>query len=439
MKLNEEISISGIELLLSIIKRWKMIIGGSLAVGFLTALVAVFVLAESFSTTATMLVVRNPLTSGYTPKTLTIPSMQPLLESDEILHNVMDKSGIREYNDKITLSSFRRMLDIDIFIEQDTNVAKAYSPLVRLKASGPTPELAKIIVDEWVMQASQRLNEVLTKELEINIEIVGESYDEYLARLKLLQEQIMELNAVIPLIEAELSYLKGKRTDYMASLRNLGIDIAKKEAILREVSARYEEERDILTLRRTITEDAFWQAMIQSDPRLGDILQAGLGNEQLNPIYMDLKSRRINERITLEGFYNEQESMEISLKDVEENITLLNKELNMKKMEREVLEKEKSLVHGKFNEYQGNKMQLDIEERLASRMLDAEEGQFRFVKAATWGVIDPQRDFPQRTLIVLVATFFAFWGFVALALIIDLLKKAGIPLYMKSLEKEDKK
>ncbi len=435
MKSRDEFSINLADFLKAVIHSWKMIIGGTFIAGVISIIIAFFILPEIYSTSATMLVTRNPLTSDYTPKTLSIPSMEPILTSDDILQKVMEKSGILEENEEITLTTFRRMLSIDIFIEQDTNVAKDYSPVIRLNAQGPSPEIARSIVDEWLIQSAERLNEVLGKDLAINIEIVEESYQENFNLLDELQKEILELDAEIPVIEKEIDYLVDKRTEFLENLRDMDIQIAKKEAILQEISKSYARETDILTLRRTITDDAFWQAIIDSDQRLSDILGAGLGNEMLNPVYMDLKKDMITERVALSGVQQERSSTEMSLQDTQEQIITLNAELNSKKLAREVLAKNKNLVEGRFKKYQETKKQLDIEERLASRMLEADEGQFRFVKAATWGVINPQRVSPQRTLIVMAVTFIAFWSFVVLAFILDLLKSLGITFNPRETQK----
>ncbi len=425
MKYNEDINVSGIELLIAVMKRWKMVIGGTLVAAVLSAVVVVFVLGETYSTSGTMLVVRNPLTSGFTPETLSIPSAQPVLMSDDILNQVLERSGIREEKEDLNLRTFRRMVNVETYIEQDTNVEKKYSPLVRLQADAPTPELAKKIVDEWILLASERLNEVLTRDLKMNIDLVSESHDRYFGELSDIQAEIFYYEGQIPIIEEEIEALSKNRNEYVRELQDTVVEIAETEAVVEELAASHAEEKEVIPLRRTITDDALWQTLIQYDSDLPEVLKGALSNEEINPVYTELKSEYITKKATLSGLNQQKRIQESTLTEMDEKIAELNELLKDKKSGLDALEKERYLVEGKFDEYQDNKIQLDIEQILTERLVGEEDGQFRFAKAVTWGVIDPQRVFPQRGLIVMVTAFIAFWVFIGLAFVIELIKKSG--------------
>ncbi len=418
-------------------KHIKKVIIFTFITSIIVAIVSLF-LPKVYQSSANLLIHINPLKTDFTPENFSVPAMEPILRSDDILEAIIKKCNLVKYNSDINVKDFRKNLSVRIYIKQDTNVRKEYVPLVTLYAKGPTPKVAKEIVNTWAKLAAKRINDTLSSDILLDKNIIEKSYKITFDSLNKLNKQVIQLQTEIPLLEKQLDDLNTKKIEYIGKLQDTIVEISKTKNSLIEYKNYLESSKNILRLHKTITDDALWQAILSENKKLKETLKSSLVNEVLNPVYTKVKSEQVSLQATLKGLLAQKKSYEESLKKLEEKINTLSKEINSKKNKLAVLEKEKDILQNKYDKYSKDKIQLDIEAKLISQIKQAEkEGNYRFVKIMNWGVANKKRIAPKRTLIVLSSTIVAFTFYLFLFILIELFNKlyAMSKIESKNIEK----
>lgn len=425
MQKNREIEFNFFDFLTSVLKQWKMI-------GFWTVLAAVFavvisgILPKTFRTSANLMVTINPLTTKYTPAEISIPSLLPIFTSDDIVEKVMQKSGIIKESPTMDLTTMKKTLTVQPYIEQDTNVRKVYSPILTFTAKGPSPEMTKVIVDEWMTLSAQRINEVLAKDVTVNLNIVSRSYQAAKSELDTLNQKIIALETELPVLKKELSNISSQKVSFREKQNAIQINIQRTKKTIEQLKLYTKANKSTLSLSKTITDDALWQAMLSNDSKSGKVLQSSLKDEILNPIYSQVKIKEISLAAELEGLQAEQDSIHSLLINLKTEFVDLSSLINEKTEALESLKKQIAITGKTVDEYGTQIVNLKMEKQLSENLSTNSDDQYRFVKIMTKGVANPRKIAPKRSIIVLSITFMAFAIFTFLAFAIEILKKLDI-------------
>jgi uncharacterized protein involved in exopolysaccharide biosynthesis len=121
----------------------------------------------------------------------------------------------------------------------------------------------------------------------------------------------------------------------------LGIDraIEEKNAVVEVLARRLENEKKILELSRSITDDAMMQEIIKETSNLpiSALLGIQVKNEQVNPLHQALEPILVEARSNLEGLKAKKAILVADLGGVEKQLADLQKELAQKEMKLENL------------------------------------------------------------------------------------------------------
>lgn len=217
----------------------------------------------------------------------------------------------------LKLDALKKSLKYKITVAKETPYDLVYTPIIELTAKARTPAQAKIVVDEWATQcqeAGQRYQEMFQTAAEESLgsqvrQLFEEYQDDQQAYAEFQKQNIIELyRSRITGIIATINGLEQSRDALMQNLVN-----AQAQIISTEEALKQEEKR--LSVKWTAPEET----LKQLSGILGLNDQASTGDspantlvemEQLNSIYMELRSKLATAQIALASEKAELENVD---------------------------------------------------------------------------------------------------------------------------------
>lgn len=330
---------------LKVLWKWKkLIIGGTLLCMILAAIISLL-MPKVYRATA-LLFIADPKIGGN--EGVRLPSIETyvgIIKSQTVAKEVLKKFSLDKPPHNLT---FEDLIDgmISVTPIKGTN-------LIRIEVEYTDPEKARDIANAMAISAVE-LNKALNE-------------DETIKSRDFLKTQLDEASQALAKAEQEL--LAFKETSGIAKLRKdieilleekrrieigigegekeradpglLGIDraIEEKNAVVEVLARRLENEKKILELSRSITDDAMMQEIIKetSNLSISALLGIQVKNEQVNPLHQALEPILVEARSNLEGLKAKKAILVADLGGVEKQLADLQKELAQKEMKLENL------------------------------------------------------------------------------------------------------
>ena len=214
-------------------------------------------------------------------------------------------------------------------------------------------------------------------------ETLDNSKNDYLVA----QEKLLEFrkNNNLDILKQKLSIKKSRLKNYQKKQKELEEKLNNIKIENKEISTLLENEPDKLELKRSLTNDSFWDKIFEPE-EIEVLKDVSLTNEIMNPIYKQLKNEYINNKISVESIPDQIEYYEKEIQKEENELINLKNKLEEKEQEEKRLQSDlnnykklyeneastyRSLVRDKLNseiKIDSLKAQLDFYENEADNM-----------------------------------------------------------------------
>lgn len=286
-------------------RRWLIV--GVTCVAFCLSILKVLYFPALSYEAEVALVVSSPTLSGEMGRMVQnsfSPKMyEELATSPTVLQEVLDKlaaEGAFPDGETPLLEDFQADVSARLGVIDKTTRPVNYSPLLAIRATSESAELAKSIVNTWAevaISSARKTNYlhvgVVSEKLAKQERLFRESLDAILARQAAEKSQFdAELGKKEMLLRLELlhgSRLQGKSQGLLSAQKEAAQDLAEAKAQLASVREALAQEEPFVQLTKAPSDDAVW--LLEGQQGEGsDIEKKGMVTEELNQVYWELKS-----------------------------------------------------------------------------------------------------------------------------------------------------
>ncbi|MTI71927.1 MAG: hypothetical protein FH751_16900 [Firmicutes bacterium] len=269
--------------------------------------------------------VEGILDSISTYPTMTIQTYKEQIKNPDILQKTIDQLKLDK--EKYDLNKLRNMITLTTI--KDTN-------LIAIKVEDTNPKIASKIANTVANNFTVHISSMAkdqasrsSKFIEKQLEVEKEKLDEALLELKTFLSKprgVDELNAEV---NSKLNLL----TSFKTQLVNKEVELNKTKAALTTAKKELENTPKILTTKKSLSEDSLLTQITSEENNLStkEASQITLENEQINSLYISLKSKISNKNIYISELNRE-------ITNIKEKISITKKELE--KLQVELAEKE---------------------------------------------------------------------------------------------------
>lgn len=427
-----------------------------------------FILPKTYRAYASLLVMAPKWQAELSPDDLSAQTYRKILLSDPLLDRVK-----RILNLDITLKQLKRNVGVDVLREK-YGAEVQYSPLITLWVESDTPSAARDIANTWAEEFVSRISSMMVEgtegyadfvldqftALETNNLLPAEStlttrtlyYADTIANTeKEWDERITEFSSVwnIERMEEELKELHKTIAELRSELAAVQYKIDLTDKKLKQQRAQLKELPPTIALRKSITEDAFWEWVIaaQGSPvKPEDIEKLSMTSEEINPTHVELSKQAEETEVEHSVFLATRELLSRELKAIVNETDSLRKLKKEKELEIAKMEIDKKTEIDKLTvrkEIELAQLTRNVEKLRdtykllapvseAAKMSKNEE--FDFVKIASKAVAPDYRIAPTRSAIVVLGTC----GSTGLVIVLILLRLYYVKLReFYRLKKED--
>ena len=255
------------------------------------------------------------------PLEISIETYKNLIKSADLERKVIKELGLDQPPDELTIQALDKMISVEAVPKTD---------LIRISMKSGVPGKAKEIVDTWVtlfIEENKDLNLRETKEAQYFIENQLEISEQ---NLFTAEEELKKFNekSRISILEKEIADKIGRIISSEGRLTDLKVLVKGKEAELNQATNQLAEQPETFVLTKSMYDDAsFNQLTSELTPKEALLLKnLRFESEELNPLYIALRSRVANLKIDLDRYQS-------GATQLTENITTSRKELEEAKEE----------------------------------------------------------------------------------------------------------
>lgn len=280
----------------------KTFIAGTAALAFVVAAVMVSLADDTYE--AEVVLVASSFQAPDDVDSL-VPSAYPAKAYEDLLlsttvvgaaHNRLIEANAWADTDPPELVAFRDRLTVEIEILDDTTRPVNFSPFIVLKAQFKSPGLARQAADTWAKVAIETSRRATELRIAYASEVLAQQEQEYLQELNAAWEAQAREEA-----EWNLNVLRKQLDERVTRIENqesIVISIEKDRAgtvaALSTMEESLAQEKPVIDLFRAPSNDVFWlqgPTLSESD-QLDDLLRAGMRDEMVNSIYVQLMNEK---------------------------------------------------------------------------------------------------------------------------------------------------
>ncbi len=176
---------------------------------------------ETFESSATLLI-RTPAIEYARPlpghRRVSPPGYESFFRTDQVLHEVI-REARQEFPGQFPQGDFERLkraFDVQTITTRETTVTAEYSPVILLRATGGSPEIAHFLVDEWIRRSTARFGAIRFREAQEIRSTFENKFNEARERLadRLAEKEELDrrLGEMDMLLDTERRLLTGQTT-----------------------------------------------------------------------------------------------------------------------------------------------------------------------------------------------------------------------------------
>lgn len=372
-------------------RNWRTASLVSLATFLLTGVV-LLVLPREYEAAATLVVVPPRFTSELKPPTLTVQGYQKLLESDEVISETKKRlvaSGTLASDEVLDLGE---ELTTRIFVSrraEETSLA----PMVEAVVQWDDPDTAAEISNTWAQIFLERTQELIRGTTSITTDFIDAQYTVARADLRQLEEELRttqddfreRLDEISTMWDGRIVEHRNTTEDQLAAfrsetkriledfrtarnletrraqlsaMRNAYADLQNEQSRvnselqrmeLRESAARKQLEQTpmFFTLRKAITDDALWQAIVGAGRTSAVSAQESLQDkalvtQELNPVYVEINSSLAEIEMEVNSLEPRHEQLAVELESLSSSLRELEVSLGLDDIAMKRLQEERN-------------------------------------------------------------------------------------------------
>ena len=274
------------------------------------------------------------------PLEISLETYKNLIKSPDLERKVIKKLGLDQPPDELTIEALNNMVSVEAVSKTD---------LIRVSIKSGVPGKAKEIVDTWValfIEENKDLNLRETKEAQSFIENQLEISEQ---NLFAAEEELKKFNekSRISILKKEIADKIGRIISSEGGLADLKVLVKGKEAELNQAENQLAKQPEIFVLTKSMYDDAsFNQLTSELTPKEALLLKnLRFESEELNPLYIALRSRVANLKIDLDRYQSEATQLTENVNSYRTRIELVREELAAQELTRSRLERIKNTTN----------------------------------------------------------------------------------------------
>jgi len=268
------------------------------------------------------------------PFDISIETYKSLIKSADLERKVIQKLGLDQPPDELSIEALNSMVSIEAVSKTD---------LMRISIKSGVPGKAKEIVDTWVtlfIEENKDLGLRETKEAQSFIENQLEISEQ---NLFATEEELKKFNeeSRISILGKEIADKIGRIISSEGRLTDLKVLVKGKEAELNQAENQLTEQPETFLLTKSMYDDASFNRLTSELTAKEALLLKNLRfeSEELNPLYIALRSRVANLKIDLDRYQSEASQLTENVNSYRSRIELITKELAAQELTRSRLER----------------------------------------------------------------------------------------------------
>lgn len=350
------------------------IAGFAMIPSLIVAFIVLFVLPRSYEASAILVSIPPPVSSDLKPNTLSMQGYQLLLESGVVIAETKQRliaERILAPDDSLRL---KENVDSQIFISRKEE-AISLTPMLRVLSRAESPNHAAKIANTWTEVFMDRIRSLVVGSTSESIDFVEKEFPVVRGDLEKLEisrvqeqdhsqfaqdstasewdlrvlewkvestRQIAEYevetarileevrtNRKLDLLSTELESLK--RTYSTLAEEQAGVEarLVQKQKELEALRQQLADTPPFVTLERSVTEDAFWQTLLQQPNKgqLDEMSRASLKNQEINPLHTEIAKRVSQIQTECEALSPRKGQLAVQLDQISTGIASLQKSI----------------------------------------------------------------------------------------------------------------
>ncbi len=286
--------------------------------------------------------VEEAATKGGLRSTISLPTHNELLKSNELLNNLINKLHLVDSEGKI-ISPRSLTEKLEIERKEGTNIINLY-------VKSGDPEKAREIANVWADEYLEYTKKLIAGEIRGTGQFIQEQFEIASQQLNDIEEEIKEFKDKynLDLMKQELSMKKSKLNKEKKELIDLGLKLKTKKETLKQLKHEISQQDQFITVSKAITDESLWQQELK-DRNTGKLDKKKLRSQVINSIYQDLKKRIVNTNIEINSLQPKIEYLENSISKTEYEINTLKKEINQKELKLARLNRQLNIRQKAYN------------------------------------------------------------------------------------------
>lgn len=285
--------------------RYRLLIGVTTLAAALLGLAAATLMPKQFTATSTVFLNTPRTQNPLAPDALSIDAVDRLANSELVRTQVNAELLKRQGT-----GSTGRVSDFKTVLYKSTNPQQPYLPLIGLSVVATTAELSREAADVWAATLLVETKELTAATRAAAVDFIVTEYpkaaerlNEQERRLEILKReqgralQSTRTSAAVSLRQAQLWSREQEIVKLEEQRNRLSVDLKAAEATVAALERELKEVPAVLEVSKAITDQALWQAAVQSGTIPASLGEARLRTQEINPVHSELSQRLADARV----------------------------------------------------------------------------------------------------------------------------------------------
>jgi len=354
----EEISLR--ELIETLLKRKKMIIGVTVFAVLASAIVSFFILEPVYETRMVLMASNfsdrlqsSQINGEGIDSILSGLSQYPNMTMDTYKEQVKAPRVMRE---TIAELGLEEIYDVESLAKAITLETIPNTNLLNIKMKAEDPELAAEIVNtvgtKFVAFVSDKAKEQATttsKYIETQIEVEKEQLEKALIEQKDFLAQPQGVKELTQEVDAKLMLV----TNYKTSLIETELQREVLQQSINKIKTELANEDPLITTEKSILEDSVLSDLAKENTgeNTGNIANIRMNNEEVNPVYIELKQQQNVASIELAATQTKIQMLKTQIEEVQQQVEDLQVKLAEKQHEERLIDQKVNIAQNTYDAF----------------------------------------------------------------------------------------
>ncbi len=353
---------------INVLVKWKWLIIWVTVISMLVAGVYSYFIAKPvYETSGTLLVnpqvakvnitspeqLLNPIT--YLPE-ISVMTYINVIKSNTIKARIVSDLNRKSSFSKLTIDDLGEIIRV-------TNPKR--TTLIKISADYNNPKIAKEIVDDVLKETVSYINSLNNSHLRLGGDALKKQFLDAKAKLESIENSIAEFNSQkdnLSTLSLKRNAYKSALSNYFSQLLSLNSKISQYREQISTTAKELKLESEFITTKKSILDDPLLSQLAQdlSNENIIYLSKLKVDSQEINPVYVNLKTKLVNYAITLSGLNAQKTTLSSLILQTQDKIHQLDEEVNDKQLKLSVLNRELSLAKSNYEKIAANYEQLQL-------------------------------------------------------------------------------